>query len=184
MNDCRYSDSQFIKIQRTNDCGVLGPRWDIYIRSFDMPREPWRRGDGRIVEEDACAVVSSGNDGAVSLIHSQQLSVYPRPHKINLANNLHGLGRGFQGSIAPKCSWGRWLLEEGESVFFRGVAAGRLPMFHLVNYPAPMPTQAAPSGLCFFLSGYKVERWVCIRHLVEVKGWQVGDMTKIHCIHV
>lgn len=59
---------------------------------------------------------------------------------------------------------------EGESVFFQVVAAGR---FHLVNDPPHMLTQAAQIVLnLFLLSEYGVWRWVCIKHLVEVRGRQ------------
>lgn len=147
-----HSSSKY-REQMTVECSV--PDGTSTLGPWICPGNPAEEGMETlwelVVEGDTYAIVSSGNDSAVLLINSQQPSVYPRPHKINLANNLHGLERGFQGSTAPKCYWGWRLLGQRESVFFRGVAAGRLPMFHLVNDPPPMLKQAAPSGLSFFL---------------------------------
>lgn len=125
--------SQLVKVQRKSTCRVRSHRQDISIalwspRLRDHKEEGTERPKEPEVEEDQNKIASSGQNST----HCCNHKLMKHPHKVK---PVKVLARNREEFIIPTPSWGEtdswWLLgRERGLVSFKGVAPGRLTVFH------------------------------------------------------
>lgn len=120
----------------TKGLWMLRPRWDIYRNPNPRPREHKniRVGSAQDSEDgkEGCEILSFLHDLMVIL-----MITWKRPTRCQANFSIDG-----KGSCGPTPNWepgNWWLLKEGESLFLRGVATGRLAMrLWIAPYPLTM----------------------------------------------